>query len=264
MKFSSYTNTALLAAKKGAAVLSKYYNSDSLNVEYKGEIDPVTQADRSSQREIIKVIKNTFPQHGILAEEDEINEVGKEYCWIIDPLDGTVNFVHNLPMFCVSIGLKFKNEIISGVIYSPIMKEIFVAEKNKGAWLNGKEVRVSETKDAIRALAVTGFPYYVKKDSLRLTRNFTNIMLKTQGIRRLGSAALDMAYVACGRFDFFWEEGLKLWDIAAGILIVEEAGGKISDYSDSGNSTTFKDTILASNGTALHKVILQIINERKL
>jgi myo-inositol-1(or 4)-monophosphatase len=164
MKFSSYTSTALLAAKKGVSVLLKYYNSDILNIEYKGEIDPVTQADINSQKEIIKVIKNIFPQDGIFTEEDEINEIEKEYCWIIGPLsDGTVNFVHSLPMFCVSIGLKFKNEIISSIIYSPITKEIFIAEKNKGAWLNGKKIRVSKTEDLIRALAVTGFPYYIKK-----------------------------------------------------------------------------------------------------
>lgn len=264
MKFSSYTNTALLAAKKGVSVLLKYYNSGILNIEYKGKIDPVTQADKNSQKEIIKVIKNIFPQHGILAEEDEINEIEKEYCWIIDPLDGTVNFVHSLPMFCVSIGLKFKNEIISSIIYSPITKEIFIAEKNKGAWLNGKKIRVSKTEDLIRSLAVTGFPYYVKKDSMRVTRNFTDIMLKVQGVRRLGSAALDMAYVACGRFDFFGEEGLKPWDIAAGVLIVKEAGGEISDYFGLCDSIVFKDTILVSNGSALHKKILQIINEKKL
>jgi len=262
MRFSSYVNTALLAAEKGASVLLKYYNSATLNVEYKGEIDPVTQADRNSQKEIINTIKNVFPQHGILAEEDEMNEMGKEYCWIIDPLDGTVNFVHGLPMFCVSIGLKFKEEIISGVIYSPIMKEVFVAEKNKGAWLNGERIRVSKTKNAIRALAVTGFPYYLKENSARVTRNFENIIFEVQGVRRLGSAALDMAYLACGRFDFFWEEGLKPWDIAAGTLIVKEAGGKISDYSGL-DSSVFKDTMLAANGAEMHKTILQIINEKK-
>jgi len=262
MRFSSYTNTALLAAEKGAAVLLKYYNSGMLNVEYKGEIDPVTQADKNSQKEIIKAIKSVFPQHGILAEEDGINERDKEYCWIIDPLDGTVNFVHGLPIFCVSIGLKFKDEIISGVIYSPIIKEVFVAEKNKGAWLNGKKVKVSKTKDIIRALAVTGFPYYFRKNSARVTKNFKNIISEIQGMRRLGSAALDMAYVACGRFDFFWEEGLKPWDIAAGILMVKESGGKISDYTGLSDSV-FNDTMLASNGTAIHKTILQIINEKR-
>jgi myo-inositol-1(or 4)-monophosphatase len=261
MEFSSYTNTALAAAKEGASVLLKYYNS-ILSVEYKGEIDPVTQADKNSQKAIIKVIKAAFPQHGILAEEDGVNEINKDYCWIIDPLDGTVNFVHGVPIFCVSIGLKHRDEIISGVIYSPVVKEVFVSEKNKGAWLNGKKIKVSEVKDTIRALAVTGFPYYVRKDGARVMKNFENIVLESQGIRRLGSAALDMAYVACGRFDFFWEEGLKPWDTAAGILTVQEAGGKVSDYCGSKN-VVFKDTMLASNNAVIHEKILKIINGKK-
>ncbi|MDR3253566.1 MAG: inositol monophosphatase [Endomicrobium sp.] len=261
MKFSSYTNTALAAAKKGAAVLMKYYNT-VLDIEYKGEIDPVTQADKNSQKAIIKVIKDVFPQHGILAEENGINEIEKDYCWIIDPLDGTVNFVHGMPMFCVSIGLKYKDEIISGVIYSPVMKEIFMAEKNKGAWLNGKKIKVSKIKDTIHSLAATGFPYYVRQNNSRVMKNFKNIVLEAQGIRRLGSAAIDIAYVACGRFEFFWEEGLKPWDIAAGIVIAKEAGGKVSDYCGS-ESSVFKDTMIASNGTAVHKEILKIINGKK-
>lgn len=262
MKFSSYTNTALGAAKAGAEVLLKYYNG-ILDVEYKGETDPVTKADRNSQKAIIKVIKGDFPHHGILAEEEDgVNEVKGDYCWIIDPLDGTVNFVHSLPMFCVSIGLKYKGEIISGVIYSPITKEVFVSEKNEGAWLNGKKIEVSKIEDTIRVLAATGFPYCVRKNSAGVIKNFKNIMLECQGIRRLGSAALDMAYVACGRFDFFWEEGLKPWDIAAGALIVEEAGGKVSDYCGS-KDFIFKDTMLASNGSVMHEKILKIINGKK-
>lgn len=261
MNFSSYTNTALAAAKEGADILLKHYNG-ILNIEYKGKIDPVTQADKNSQKAIIKVIKNVFPQHGVLAEEDGVNEISRDYCWIIDPLDGTVNFVHGLPMFCVSIGLKYKNEIIAGVIYAPVMKEIFVAEKNKGAWLNGKKIEVSKIKDTIRSLAVTGFPYSIGKRNTRVMKNFKNIVLEAQGIRRLGSAALDMSYVACGRFEFFWEEGLKPWDIAAGIIIVKEAGGEVSDYKGSKDSV-FKDTMLASNGVAMHKKILEIINGKK-
>ncbi|MDR3281531.1 MAG: inositol monophosphatase, partial [Endomicrobium sp.] len=187
MKFSSYTNVALAAAKRGASVLLKYYKK-LLNVEYKDGIDPVTQADKNSQKTIIKIIKSVFPQHGILAEEEGVvNETNKDYCWIIDPLDGTVNFVHGVDMFCVSIGLKCKNEIVSGVIYSPITKEIFIAEKNKGAWLNGKKINVSKVKDTIRSLAVTGFPYYVKKNDTNAIEISQNIMLKFQGIRRIGS-----------------------------------------------------------------------------
>jgi Archaeal fructose-1,6-bisphosphatase and related enzymes of inositol monophosphatase family len=259
MRFSEYTEIALSAAEAGAGELMKYYNK-SLKIDYKGEIDPVSQADRNSQKKIIKTIKKFFPEHGILAEEDGINDVKKDYCWIIDPLDGTVNFVHGVPLFCVSVALRRGNEIISGVIYSPVMKEVFVAENNKGAYLNGKKIEVSGIKKLIRALPVTGFPYYVSKKNGRVIKNFTNIMTCAQGIRRLGSAALDLAYVACGRFDFFWEEGLKPWDVAAGILLVKEAGGVVSDYSGV-SDCIFKDTILASNNRTIHKKVLDIIDE---
>ncbi|MDR0618165.1 MAG: inositol monophosphatase [Endomicrobium sp.] len=259
MKFSSFTNIALAAAHKGAEVLLKHYNG-KLNVEYKGEIDPVTQADKGSQTAIIKVIKDVFPEHGILAEEDGINEVDRDYCWIIDPLDGTVNFLHGLPVFAVSIGLKYKNEIITGIIYSPIINEVFIAEKGKGAWLNGKKIRVSSIKDNIRALGVTGFPYSIKENNNKILKNFESIIVKVQGVRRLGSAALDLAYVACGRFEFFLEQGLKAWDIAAGLLLVKEAGGIVSDYSRN-RDCLFKSTMLASNSLKIHKEILEIVND---
>ncbi|MDR1522371.1 MAG: inositol monophosphatase [Endomicrobium sp.] len=259
MKFSSFTNVALTAAQKGAEVLLKHYNG-KLNIEYKSEIDPVTQADKGSQKAIIKIIKDTFPEHGILAEEDGVNEVDKEYCWIIDPLDGTVNFVHSLPMFAVSVGLKYKNEIITGVVYSPLMNEVFIAEKGKGAWLNSKKIKVSSIKDNIRALGVTGFPYSIKKDNNKILKNFERVIVKAQGVRRLGSAALDLAYVACGRFEFFWEQDLKAWDIAAGILLVKEAGGIVSDYSGD-KDCLFKSTMLASNILKIHKEILKIVND---
>jgi myo-inositol-1(or 4)-monophosphatase len=256
INFSKYTQTALAAAKAGAEVLMRHYNK-SLNIEYKGETDPVSQADRNAQEAIIKAIKNVFPEHGFLAEEDGISDIKKDFCWIIDPLDGTVNFIHGCPMFCVSVALKHKKEIISGVIYAPVIKEIFCAEKSKGAYLNGKRIEVSRIKELIRALPATGFPYYVRDKSERVINNFTNIMMKTQGLRRLGSAALDLAYVACGRFDFFWEEGLKPWDIAAGALIVKEAGGILSDYAGE-KDFIFKNTLLASN-KALHKKVLEIL-----
>jgi myo-inositol-1(or 4)-monophosphatase len=261
MKFSSYVNTALAAAKTGADVLLSHYNG-KLNIEYKGEVDPVTQADKNAQKAVIKVIKDIFPEHGVLAEEDGIKETNKDYCWIIDPLDGTVNFVHGLPMFCVSIGLKYKDEIIVGVIYAPVMREVFIAEIGKGSWLNGKRINVSKNQDLIRSLAATGFPYYFRKDSQRVMKNFDNIVHEVQGIRRLGSAALDLAYVACGRFEFFWEEGLKPWDSAAGILMVREAGGTISDY-DGGKDPLFKATLLAANNRTTHNKIFGIINGKR-
>jgi myo-inositol-1(or 4)-monophosphatase len=257
MKFSKYTQTALAAAQAGAKVLMRYYGKN-FNVEYKGETDPVSQADKEAQKAIIKVIKNIFPGHGILAEEDGVNDIKNDFCWIIDPLDGTVNFVHGVPVFCVSVGLKRGKEIISGVIYSPVMKEIFAAEKGSGAYLNGKKIHVSKLKDPLRSLAVTGFPYYAREKSARVIENFTNIMKRTQGMRRLGSAALDLAYVACGRFEFFWEEGLKPWDIAAGALIVKEAGGTVSDYTGA-KDFIYKDTLLASNNKTMHKKVLEIL-----
>lgn len=261
MKFSKYTNTALAAAKAGADVLLKYYGK-RLDVRLKGKIDPVSRADRNAQKKIIQTIKAIFPDHGILAEEDGVNDVNKDFCWIIDPLDGTVNFIHGVPLFCVSIALRHKNDIISGVIYSPVMKEVFVAQKGKGAFLNGKKIKVSSVRNADSSLAVTGFPYYVRENSERVMKNFKDIMLVSQGIRRLGSAAIDLAYVACGRFEFFWEEGLKPWDIAAGSLIVKEAGGIVTDYEHS-EDFLFKDTLLASNGMTAHKKVLGIINEKR-
>jgi myo-inositol-1(or 4)-monophosphatase len=261
MKFSNYVNTALAAAQAAADVLLKYYNG-ALNIKYKGETDPVTQADKNAQKSIIKVIKDIFPQHGLLAEEDGVKETDKDYCWIIDPLDGTVNFIHGIPMFCVSIGLKYKEDIIAGVIYAPAMREVFIAQKGKGAWLNGKKIGVSKNKDIIRSLAATGFPYYFRKDSKRVMKNFDNIVHETQGVRRLGAAALDLAYVACGRFEFFWEEGLKPWDIAAGILMIKEAGGTISDYDGTENSL-LNGTILAANSLVMQDKILGIINGKR-
>ncbi|MDR0723974.1 MAG: inositol monophosphatase [Endomicrobium sp.] len=261
MKFSHFTNTALAAAKKGAEVLLKHYNT-KLNIEYKGEIDPVTQADKGSQKAIIKVIKDVFPEHGILAEEDGVSKLDNDYCWIIDPLDGTVNFLHGLPMFAVSIGLKYKKEIITGIIYSPILNELFVAEKGKGAWLNGKRIKVSQIKDNIKALGVTGFPYSIKENNNKILRNFKDIIVKVQGVRRLGSAALDLAYVACGRFEFFWEQGLKAWDIAAGILLVKETSGIVSDYVGD-KDCLFKNTMLAANNLKIYKEIFKVVNDKR-
>ncbi len=260
MKFDKFTNVAVESAYKGAEVLLKYFNSIK-KIEYKGRIDPVTIADKTSQKAIVNNIKQYFPLHNIIAEEQDstLAQNSNDYCWIIDPLDGTVNYVHGVPTFAISIGLKYKNEIISGVIYAPALKEMFVAQKGKGAYLNNKKITVSKIKEMVRALPVTGFPYYVKENPDRVIKNFKNIMLETQGLRRFGAASIDLAYVACGRFDFFWEEGLKPWDVAAGIVILKEAGGKITDFFG-GKDFLFGKTIVASN-KVLHKDILKVLNE---
>jgi len=260
MKFNKFTNVAIESAYAGSEVLLKYFNKIK-EIEYKGIIDPVTIADKQSQKAIINKIQLSIPLHNIIAEEkDTFLKQDNDYCWIIDPLDGTVNYVHGVPTFCISIGLQYKNQIVSSVVYAPALKELFVAEKGKGSFLNGKKIKVSVIKEMIRALPVTGFPYYVRENSDRVLNNFKNIMLETQGLRRFGSAAIDLAYVACGRFDFFWEEGLKPWDAAAGILLVEEAGGKVSDYKN-GNDFLFGQNIVASN-KLLHKQVIKTLNEK--
>lgn len=255
---SNYTKTAIKAAIAGGDVLKKYFNK-GIKVDYKGKIDPVTIADKNSQKKILQIIKKNFPEHAILAEEENKNKITSEYCWIIDPLDGTVNFIHGVKVFSVSIALSYKGEIISGVVYAPLLDEFFVAEKDKGAYLNGKRIKISNINTLIKSLVVTGFPYYVQNDSSDILNLFDKILTRVQGLRRLGSAAIDLCHVACGRFEVFWEEGLKPWDVAAGSLIVTEAGGKITDYSN-GNGYIFKETLLATNGK-VHKNILQLLKK---
>ncbi|HBU70106.1 MAG TPA: inositol monophosphatase [Elusimicrobia bacterium] len=257
MKPNQYTKSAVIAATAAGKVLLKYFNKP-IEINYKGKIDPVTVADRSSQDTIIRILKRKFPAHSFMGEEGEQKEIKGDYCWIIDPLDGTVNYIHGLPIFSVSIGLRYKNEMVSAVVYAPALKELFVAQKGAGAFLNGKKIRVSAKSELIKSLAVTGFPYYVHSDNKRPLKIFSNVLTKVQGMRRLGSAAIDLCYVACGRLDFFWEEGLKAWDIAAGSLILKEAGGKISSYGNTPDFL-FGQTMAASNGR-LHKAIIKLIN----
>jgi myo-inositol-1(or 4)-monophosphatase len=255
---SIYTKTAIKAANAGGDVLKKYFNT-GIKVNYKGKIDPVTIADKNSQKKILQIIQKCFPEHAILAEEENNNKITSEYCWIIDPLDGTVNFIHGVKVFSVSIALSYKGEIICGVVYAPLLDEFFVAEKGKGAYLNGKEIKVSNIKTLIKSLVVTGFPYYVQENPNEILGLFKTIITRVQGLRRLGSAAIDLCHVGCGRFEIFWEEGLKPWDVAAGSLIVKEAGGKITDYTN-GNGYIFKERLLATNGK-VHKNILQLIKK---
>jgi myo-inositol-1(or 4)-monophosphatase len=257
-KFDQYTLAAIQAANAGGKILLKYFNKN-VNVNFKGRYDPVTIADKTSQQVIIERITKKFPGHSFLAEEDNISSCDMHNCWVIDPLDGTVNFIHNIPMFCVSIAFRHNGEITSGVIHCPVLGETFVAEKNKGAYLNGKRIKVSRTDTLDRSLVVTGFPYE-RTRLKRVMKNLSAVLGLTQGVRRLGSAAMDLAYVACGRLDVFWEEGLMPWDGAAGALIVQEAGGEVTDY-DGGKEFEEKRHILASNGH-LHKRMLKLITSK--
>jgi myo-inositol-1(or 4)-monophosphatase len=216
-------------------------------IDYKGEIDLVTEVDKISEEMITSKIHTLFPDHDILAEEfTDINK-GSDFRWIIDPLDGTTNYAHEYPFFCVSIALEVLNTMTVGVVYDPMLNELFVAERGKGTFLNEREIHVSPTRIITESLLATGFPYDIRKDSRNNLNYFNEMILKAQAIRRAGSAALDLAYVAAGRFDGFWERKLNPWDVAAGWLLVEEAGGVVTDMR--GNNFYLESPgIVASNG----------------
>jgi len=256
------------AALAAGAVLRRNYLKPH-RVTLKGVIDPVTETDYQAQEIILAIIRQAFPDHGFLAEEgpsplpqslQEVNEVeqagGKSppYCWIIDPLDGTVNFAHGFPMFCVSIAFEAEGRLAYGVIYDPLRDELFEARQGEGARLNGQPIRVSKTERLDAALVATGFPYDIRERLPETLARLARVLGAVQGLRRAGSAALDMCYVACGRFDGFFEENLKPWDTAAGLLMIEEAGGRITTFAG-GAYDLDSPNILASNGT-LHEELL--------
>jgi myo-inositol-1(or 4)-monophosphatase len=232
-----------------------------IEISNKSEIDLVTESDLASERLIIDRIKTHYPRHSILAEESGITEARdddaqSDWRWIIDPLDGTTNYAHGYPCFCVSIGLAHKGKLELGVVYDPIRDEMFAAERGQGASLNGRRIRVSPTMNLSAALLCTGFPYDVRQRN-EFARHFASFIMHAQGVRRDGAAALDLAYVAAGRFDGFWEEGLKPWDVAAGALIVAEAGGRITHY-DGSAFDIYTAPILASNGL-IHEQMMRVL-----
>jgi myo-inositol-1(or 4)-monophosphatase len=226
-------------------------------IDYKGEINLVTEVDKISEEMITSRITTLFPDHDILSEEFTRIERGSDFRWIIDPLDGTTNYAHGYPIFCVSIALERLDTMIVGIIYDPMLDEMFVAAKGKGAFLNGKEIHVSNTRGIIKSLLATGFPYDIRQDKHNNLNYFNEMILNAQAIRRAGSAALDLAYVAAGRFDGFWELKLNPWDIAAGWLLVEEAGGIVTDMG--GNNYFLESpSILASNGR-IHQEMIDVL-----
>jgi myo-inositol-1(or 4)-monophosphatase len=253
---SDYKMLAMSAAGNAGDYLKKHLNS-SHNIRFKGEIDIVTEADRQAESMIIAAIHQQYPDHDILAEESAATHNGSLYRWIIDPLDGTTNYAHGYPVFCVSIALEWKGNCILGVVFNPMLEEMFVAEKGRGAFLNDKPIAVSETADLSRSLLATGFPYDIRLTKENNMDHFQSMAVKVQAIRRAGSAALDLAYVAAGRFDGFWELKLRPWDTAAGCLLVEEAGGVVTDM----NGEAFRLTaphVVASNGK-IHGHILSVL-----
>ena len=229
----------------------------SLKISFKGAVDLVTDYDNRVQRMIFDHLSSRFPEHDFLGEEDLSREKGGEFRWIIDPLDGTTNYAHAFPVFCVSLALEWEEEVILGVIYDPMREELFSAIKGEGAFLRDKRIRVSLVNDLDKSLIATGFPYDLRESPVNNIDHFNNFLLCVQAIRRCGSAALDLCYVACGRFDGFWELKLNPWDVAAGALIVREAGGHVSDFQNQ-EFSIFKSEILATNGL-IHQQMLEII-----
>jgi len=250
-------NTAITAARNAGKIILRFVDRlDRVTVTLKSRNDWVTEVDRLSEQEIIQVLRKAYPQHGILAEESGA-EAGNEFCWIIDPLDGTGNFVHGFPHFSVSIGLQYKGELVLGVVYDPIRQELFTASKGHGAQLNNHRIRVSETPRLSQALIGTGFPFKNLAYLPEYLSIFAAIFPKASDVRRAGSAALDLAYVAAGRLDGFWEASLKPWDLAAGIVLIREAGGLSSNFDGQMDCLTRGD-VLAGN-PKIYKRLLEVI-----
>lgn len=254
-------STLLEATKAGAAEIVRFFNSDFKISNKEGVNNLVTEADHASEKAILEVIKNTFPDHHVLAEEAGEIIQDSTYKWIIDPIDGTVNFAHGIPLNCVSIGLEHEGSIIMAAVYNPHLNELFFAEKGKGSTLNDKPIQVSTETHTIHACLVTGFPYTYINEPNGPLEIFQRFVRKGVPVRRLGSAAIDLCWVACGRFDGFYEHKLEPWDSAAGYLIVEEAGGKVTDLQ--GNKfSVYQHKVLATNGK-IHDEMIEVINNRK-
>ena len=255
------------AIARAAGARLREFLAQGVETEYKGDVDLVTIADRTSEKLIKERLGVAFPGHGIFGEEGTRERLESEFRWYVDPLDGTTNFAHGFPQFCVSMGLEQRpaglkpdedGTLVAAVVFDPNRDELFIAERGRGAWLNGKRIKVSHTQELAEALVATGFPSRKRHDSpnIHFYQEFT---LRSHGVRRAGSAALDLAYVACGRFDAFWEFNLNPWDTAAGLLLIEEAGGRGTDFSG-GHYRLDSREVLASN-SLIHEEMLSFFRD---
>jgi myo-inositol-1(or 4)-monophosphatase len=260
------TGAAAVIAREAGALLRDYYRR-GVAAEYKGEVDLVTEADRASEKLIVERLHDAFPAHGVYGEEGTRANIDREYLWYIDPLDGTTNFAHGFPFFCVSMGLERRDSslaptqdggIVAGIVYDALRDELFAAEKGKGAYLNGAPIHVSRVTELAEALLATGFPSRKRHDNpnIHFYQEFT---LRSHGVRRAGAAALDLAYTACGRLDGFWEFNLNPWDTSAGALLVTEAGGSMTTFDGSPFRLDSKE-VLATNGL-LRQELLRLFEE---
>jgi len=256
MDWEEYLKVAAEAGKQAGQMLQASIDK-SREITFKGAVDLVTNHDRESQQMIFNHLSSLYPDHDFLAEEDLCEERGADFRWIIDPIDGTTNYAHRFPFFSVSIALEWKGCMVLGVIYDPMREEMFTAAVDEGAYLNGKRIHVSSVSDLNNSLLATGFPYDLRESKVNNFDHFAHFAVRAQAIRRCGSAALDLCYLACGRFDGFWEMKLSPWDVAAGALIVQEAGGRVSDFGDD-EYCPFGKEILASN-TLIHRQMLDVL-----
>ncbi|NBY25213.1 MAG: inositol monophosphatase [Chitinophagaceae bacterium] len=254
-------STLVEATQAGAAEIMRFFQQSFTVSNKEGVNNLVTEADHASEKAILSVIKRDFPAHQILAEESGALSQNSEFKWVIDPIDGTVNFAQGIPLNCVSIGIEHKGDIVMAAVYNPHLNEFFFAEKGKGATLNDKPIRVSQKSVTLHSCLVTGFPYTYINEPNGPLEVFERFVRKGVPVRRLGSAAIDLCWVACGRFDGFFEQKLEPWDSAAGFLIVEEAGGRVTDFKGDAFSI-YQHKVLATNGL-IHAEMLDVINARK-
>ena len=256
MELDIYLKVAVEAAQEAGRMLRENLAA-SREITYKGEVDLVTNFDNRSQQMIFDRLAENFPDHDFVAEEGLDREKGGEFRWIFDPLDGTTNYAHRFPFFSVSIALEFQGQIVCGVVYDPVREETFSGMKKSGAFLNGERIKVSAIDELDKSLLATGFPYDLRESNENNIAHFNNFVTRAQAIRRCGSAALDLCYLACGRFDGFWELKLKPWDVAAASLIVQEAGGQLSDFNNREFSIYSQET-LGTNGL-IHQQMLDVL-----
>lgn len=260
MELPSLTKKVILLTKEvGEFIRGESLTFDREHIEYKGLHDMVSYVDKTAERELVKGLSQILPAAGFITEEQTKVELSDEYNWIVDPLDGTTNFIHGVPAFSISIALQYKNELVLGVVYEINRNECFSAWKNGGAYLNGKRISVSSAPKVENTLLATGFPYYEFSKMEKYINVLRILMQKCHGLRRIGSAAVDLAYVACGRFDGYFEYNLNSYDIAAGMILVTEAGGQTFDFSG-GNNCFERREIIATNGR-ISSELLQIIKK---
>jgi myo-inositol-1(or 4)-monophosphatase len=249
------------AVRAGAEEILRFFQQSFTVHNKEGVNNLVTEADHAAEKAILQVIRKAYPDHQILAEESGKLAQDSAFKWIVDPIDGTVNFAQGIPLNCVSIAIEHHGEIVMGAVYNPHLNEFFFAEKGQGATLNDRPIRVSNKKETITSCLVTGFPYTYINEPNGPLEVFERFVRKGVPVRRLGSAAIDLCWVACGRFDGFFEQKLEPWDSAAGYLIVEEAGGKVTDFTGQSFSI-YQHKVLATNGK-IHEEMLQVINGQK-